>query len=66
MLTMVYTALFYTVVYNLFFNVVCVFFCLPVGCIMFLTCLGWIYDVPLGVMGEIQAASLSCVQQNGL
>lgn len=31
MLTMVYTTLSYTVVYNLFFIVVCVSFCLPVG-----------------------------------
>lgn len=29
MLTMVYTTLSYTVVYNLFFVVVCVTFCLP-------------------------------------
>lgn len=50
MLTMVYTTLSYTVVYNLFFIVVYVYFCLLVGmCYVFLlllllTCfqLGWI------------------------
>lgn len=34
MLTMVYTTLSYTVVYNLFFIVVCVCFCLTVGYVL--------------------------------
>lgn len=68
MSTMVYTSS-HTVVYNLFSVVVCVSFCLPVDmCYVFDVFLArmdmfWVFD---GVRGEIQAASLSCVQQKGL
>jgi len=42
MLTMVYTTPSYTVVYNLFFIVVCVSFCLPVGvCHVFDMSVSW-------------------------
>lgn len=34
--------------------------CLAVGCVI------WMDVLPFGVRGEIQAASLSCVQQKGL
>lgn len=63
MLTMVYTTLSYTVVYNLFFIVVCV-------CLLGMCNVSDIarMDMPFegGSGGEIQAASLSCVQQKGL
>lgn len=67
MLTMVYTTLSYTVVYNLFFIVVYVYFCLLVG-MCYVVFFGHVsssdgYVTPLGVRAEIQAASLSCVQK---
>ena len=64
---MVYTTLSYTVVYNLFFIAVCVSFCLPVGvfCFWYVSSLDGSV-VPLGVRGEIRAASLSCVEKKGV
>lgn len=68
MLTIVYTTSPYTVVYNLFFVVACVSFCLPVVmCRVLDMCVAWMDMLPsvMGVRGQIQAASLSSVQQKG-
>ncbi len=67
MLTMVNTTMSYAVVYNLYFHRLCSFLsaCRRVLCFRHVSnsdgCM-----VPLGVRGEIQAASLSCVRQKGL
>lgn len=65
---MVYTTLSYTVVYNLFFIVVYVYFlsaCRYVLCFWHVSSSDG-YVMPLGVRAEIQAASLSCVQKKKL
>lgn len=57
MLTMVYTTLSYTVVYNLFFFVVCDLFVCLWKYVFDMFELGWLCNA---FGGEIQAASLRC------